>query len=71
MSKLYKITKIAEEIKFLREQINTTNSIIRSLLSLKLSKREEDNLSYRVKKILIAKICLKVVLIMKPSSVNV
>ena len=42
--------KTAEEIKFLRQQINKKNFIIRSLLSLKLFNREEDNLSYRIKK---------------------
>ena len=47
---LYKNKKMAEEIKFLREQINKKNFIIRSLLSLRLSNREEDNLSYRIKK---------------------
>ena len=42
--------KTAEEIKFLRQQINKKNFIIRSLLSLKLFNREEDNLSYRIKR---------------------
>ena len=42
--------KMGEEIKFLREQINEKNFIIRSLFSLKLSNHEEDNLSYRVKR---------------------
>ena len=34
------------EIKLLREQINEKKFIIRSLFSLKLSKREEDNLPH-------------------------
>ena len=63
--------KMAEEIKFLREQKNEKNSIIRILFSLKLSNLEEGNLSYRLKKILIAKISLKVVLMMKSLRVNV
>ena len=42
--------KMAEEIKFLREQINEKNFIIRSLFWLKLSKREEDNLFHKVRK---------------------
>ena len=41
--------KRAEEIKFLREQINEKN-IIRSLFLLKLSNRDEDNLSHKVSK---------------------
>ena len=62
---------MAEEVKFLREQINEKKFIIRSLFSLKLSNREEDNLSPKVKKTLTAKICVKVVLMMKSPSVNV
>ena len=66
---------MAEEIKFLRQQKkkkkNENNFIIRILFSLKLSNREEGNLSFRLKKILIAKICLKVVFMMKSPSVNV
>ena len=42
--------KMAEEIKFLRKQINEKNFIIRSLFSLKLSNREEDNLFHKVRK---------------------
>ena len=42
--------KIAEEIKFLREQISEKNLIIRSLFSLKLSNREEDNVFHKVRK---------------------
>ena len=42
--------KMAEEIKFLREQINEKKFIIRSLFSLKLSNREEDNLFHKVRK---------------------
>ena len=34
---------MAQEIKFLREQINEKNFIIRSLFSLKLSDSEEDD----------------------------
>ena len=34
---------MAEEIKFLREQMNKKNFIIRSLFTLKPSNREEDN----------------------------
>ena len=37
---------MAEEIKFLREQINEKNFIIRSLFSLNLSNHEKDNLSH-------------------------
>ena len=62
---------MAEEIKFLRQQKKKENNFIRILFSLKLSNREEGNLSYRLKKILIAKICLKVVFMMKSPSVNV
>ena len=63
--------KMAEEIKFLREQKNEKNFFIRILLSLKLSNLEEVNLPYRLKKIFIAKICLKVVLMIKSLRVNV
>ena len=42
--------KMAEEIRFLREQISEKNFIIRSLFSLKLSNREEDNLFHKVRK---------------------
>ena len=42
--------KMAEEIKFLREQISEKNFIIRSLFLLKLSNREEDNLFHKVRK---------------------
>ena len=42
--------KMAEEIKFLRKQVNEKNFVIRSLFSSKFSTREEDNLSYKVKK---------------------
>ena len=62
---------MAEEVKFLREQINEKKFIIRSLFSLKLSNREEDNFSPKVKKTLTAEICVKVVLMMKSLSVNV
>ena len=48
--------KMAEEIKFLREQINEKKFIIRSLFLLKLSNREEE-----LGKILMAKIYLTVV----------
>ena len=42
---------MAEEIKFLREKINEKKKIIiRSLFSLKLSNREEDNLFHKVRK---------------------
>ena len=40
---------MAQEIKFLSEQKNENNFIIRILFSLKLSNREEDNLSYSLK----------------------
>ena len=43
--------KMAEEIKFLREQINEKNFIIRSLFSLKLSNREEYNLSHKLSRV--------------------
>ena len=46
---------MTEEIEVLREQVNENNLIIRSLL----------------RKILMAKICLKIVLIIKSRSVNV
>ena len=62
--------RMAGEIIFLREQTNENNFVIRSLFLLKLSNCKEQNLSYRVKKIPIAKICLKFVLMMKSSSVN-
>ena len=42
--------KMAEEIKFLREQISEKKFIIRGLFSLKLSNREEDNLFPKVRK---------------------
>ena len=42
--------KIAEEIKFLREQISEKNFIIRSLFLLKLSNLEEDNSFHKVRK---------------------
>ena len=43
--------KLPEEITFLREQINEKKTIIfRSLFSLKLSNREEDNFPQKVKK---------------------
>ena len=42
---------MVEEIKFLREQRNQKKFIIRSLFSLKLSNREEDNLFHKVRKI--------------------
>ena len=41
---------MAEEIKFLREQINEKKFVIRSLFSLKLSNREEDNVFHKVRK---------------------
>ena len=63
--------QMAEEIKFLREQKKEKNFIIRVLFLLKLSNLEEANLPYRLKKILIAKICLKLVLMMKSPRVNV
>ena len=62
---------MAEEIKFLREQIIEKNFTIRSLFLLKLSDCEEDNFSYKIiKTVLAAKISLKIVLIMKSSRVN-
>ena len=42
--------KMAEEIKFLRGQISKKDFIIRSLFSLKLPNREEDNLFHKVRK---------------------
>ena len=63
--------KWLRKLYFLREQKDEKNFIVRVLFSLKLSNREEGNLSYRLKKMLIAKICLKVVLMMKSPSVNV
>ena len=57
--------KMTGKTKLVRVQINENNFIIRSLFSLKLCKREEDKLSYKVKKILTVKLCLKVVLVMK------
>ena len=42
--------KMAEEIKFLREQISEKNVIIRSLFLLKMSNREEDDLFHKVRK---------------------
>ena len=62
--------RMAEEIIFLREQTNQNNFVIKSLFLLKLFNCKEQNFSYRVKKIPIAKICLKFVLMMKSSSVN-
>ena len=47
---LYKIKKLTEEIKILREQISKKNFIIRNWFSLKLSNCQEDNLPYIVKK---------------------
>ena len=41
---------MAEEIKFLRDQISEKKFIIRSLFSLKLSNREENNLFHKVRK---------------------
>lgn len=52
------------------EEIDKKKYIIRSLFTLKLSKREEGSFS-KVKKILTGKICLKVVLIMKSPCVEV
>ena len=53
------------------EEIDKKKYIIRSLFTLKLSKREEGSFSYKVKKILTGKICLKVVLIIKSPCVEV
>ena len=60
--------EMAEEIKFLREQISEKKIIIRSLFPLKLANREEDNLFHKV---VMANIYLKVVLMMKSPNVNV
>ena len=62
---------MAEEIKFLRDQISEKKFIIRSLFSLKLSNREENNLFHKVRKNTKAKIYLKGVLMMKSPSINV
>ena len=62
---------MAEEIKFLREQLSENKIIIRSLFSLKLSNREEENLFHKARKNTNGKVYLKVVLKMKSPSVNV
>ena len=62
---------IAEESKFLREQINKKNFIIRWLFSMKLSNGEEDNFPYKIKTNANRKNILKVVMLMKSRSVNV
>ena len=71
---------MAEEIKFLRQQNKKTKKqkkrkefYYQSFIFVEAIQpyREEGNLSYRLKKILIAKICLKVVFMMKSPSANV
>ena len=67
---------MAEKIKFLRQQKKKKKKKEFFFLNFFFVEaiqpyREEGNLSYKLKKILIAKICLKVVFMMKSQSVNV
>ena len=61
VARLYKIKKMAEEFKFLREQINEKKIIIRSLFSLKLPTVKRTIFFIKLGKILMAKIYLTVV----------
>ena len=70
---------MVEEIKFLRQQKKKKKKKTRKefyyyrfiFVETIQPYREEGNLSYRLKKILIAKICLKAVFMMKSPNVNV